>query len=73
MRKRIESLLVAFMKCAAYAGGVQTLEAQQFRERRKTLKAFYKTSSRITNEDVKKLFPNIVAAKIAASEMGTSL
>jgi len=69
----LERLIKAFMKCAAYAGGVGTLDAVQFRERNRSNIVFFEKSGTITDADVAKKFPDIVATKIAAEGMGTSL
>lgn len=73
MNSPTERLVLRFTKCAAHAGGVETLEAYNFRKRYTRNKEFWKASAKITNADLERLHPEIVAAKRAANEMGTSL
>ena len=73
MTKNTESLLVAFMKCAANSGGITTLPAQQFIGRHSGNKEFAKEVKKITNADVKRTFPQIIAARESAQNTGKFL
>lgn len=73
MTNNTESLLVAFMRCAANSGGVTTLPAQQFISRHAGNKEFAKNVKKITDADVKKAFPKIIAARESAQNTGKFL
>lgn len=73
MTKNTEDLLVAFMKCAAHSGGIETLPAQQFISRHSAHKEFVKEVQKITNTDVEKIFSKIVASRKQSEESGKFL
>lgn len=73
MTQNTESLLVAYMKCAAHSGGIATLPAQQFIGRHSGDKEFAKEVKKITDANVKKAFPEIIAARESANNTGKFL
>lgn len=73
MTKNTEDLLVAYMKCAAHSGGITTLPAQQFIDRHSGNKEFAKAVKKITDADVEKIFPQIIAARESAQNTGKFL
>jgi hypothetical protein len=71
--KNTEDLLVAYMRCAAHSGGIETLPAQQFISRHNGHKDFVKEVKKNTNADVEKTFPKIAASRKQSEQTGKFL